>query len=121
MCFTIKKGAKAPKNRIAWKVMRITSSGLLRSFIYDGGPYEPGQVVHRSKGPTSIYGYSRNGMYVYLNERYAEQIVHNWPNEVVVRVKVSSKDFLHLEKNYDEVATYEKITICEDQPYFDWV
>jgi hypothetical protein len=131
MCFQIEKFASRPRSRIAYKIVTRTPAGYLRSVtgkrFKPKGQYwsTPGATVHRSKGPTSKEGNwgsgnknAAHGIYVFRTVKDAKNMLWS-PGQVILKVLVDPADWLHNDR-YAGVATYEKVTIAEDQPYLDW-
>jgi hypothetical protein len=95
-------------------------------------------VVKRSRGKTathSRWGYhshSLNGIYVYLSRKQAEYVAKTSGRHcVVLEVEVDPEDHIyssHLggwgrwtdHNRKVRTATYEKVTVKEDQTYIDW-
>jgi hypothetical protein len=87
----------------------------------------PGAIVERDKGRTYNTGptyYSwcssaLHGIYVYTSEPGAKRCLYD-SQKVILKVLVNPKDLLHTSIDGD-VATYERVTVAENQPWIDWL
>jgi hypothetical protein len=117
MCFTIDPRVKAPKKRIAFKV--VYTPFIIGSSDYDylsehkRFAYKRGKTYSLPEGFTSsVCGSAREGFYVFLSRREA-RAHRGTDGGVVIRVQVHPKDFLHggLSNNKEKVATYKRIKV----------
>jgi hypothetical protein len=110
MCFKI-SGFPAPKNKTAWKVVRVDGSGMW-SRTYPERPWQRG-VTNRATGrrvrrPGRS---SKGGVYVYLTRRSAinHKVGDMKDRLVLLRVKVSPDEFIACDA-FRTVATYQTAT-----------
>ncbi len=134
MCFLIDRTAKQPRIKYAWKLVRFTKHGYLRSVVYDtGAPWSyPGAIVRRSPGSTvresswhtNNVAHASRGIYVYRRLRDAEYEVRNCNDLVILKVEVLPTDWLYssvVQRAWHlHMSTYEKVRVAEDQPYLEW-
>ena len=141
MCFVIDERGEIPRNKYAWKVVEIGPDGYLRSLHYSAKIWQPGVTARRSHGPTTCgidYDYllplrhlswrrAEHGIYVFLHEQAARKNLrsfHKTKTFVLMKVHVDAEDFLFRNEistlRPDHIATYEKVTPCERQPYLTW-
>lgn len=122
MCFEISRGAKAPKQRIAYKRVYPAGNGSRQSLYYpDGGIcWRNGDVVTASSNGAPLrYSVgnkatqrSKHGIYVYLTKHAAMK--HVCIGEIIIAVRVSPRSFLYRgkRKNGDGlVATYRRVRV----------
>ncbi len=147
MCFSIRKSAKRPLDRYAYKLVEITPDGTVQSLIMGKG-LQTGENK-RSRGPTkredeyTPWPRARHGIYVYRTLREAKyqlkphlrQRQQKYVNDgvikfkridgsfsgyvAIIRVNVDPADWLHTSID-GKMATYKKVTIPERQPYITW-
>ena len=135
MCFVIDFTAERPINKVAYKIVQLTSAGYLRSthFFRGSDTYwsTPGATVHRSTGPTHRSGFwgiepcSSHGIYVYRTLASARRALRDFHDEpaVILKVLIDPADWIqssYLPPRQLAIATYDKVTVAENQPYLDW-
>ena len=135
MCFKINPYAKPPRAKYAYKVVELTPFGNLQSVLYPQRTHPwsyPGEVVHRSKGPTSssrTYAgdrtrNARHGIYVFHRLQDAKYSLCWCRDRIILKVAVDQKDWLYSNKHSpfltEHISTYDKVTVCKEQPYLDW-
>ena len=126
MCFWIDRNARRPRQRVAWKVMRLCykrTGGYLYSMnYYRHDKYTLGDTIvakNETAFPEDVY--ARGGVYVYTDLAEAQR--WNWTGCAIVKVYVNPKDWLQssasFECMYGRVRTYQKVRIAppSDQPY----
>ena len=129
MCFTIltegcNKQAYADqrRKRVAYKVVKLSRYGSVRSLMR-AKLWATG-VHTRSNGPTSRRGIhntkkANHGIYVYTTFAEARRCRYEGYGEVILKVYVKGSDLLHLDMN-GKRATYDKVTVTENQPELEW-
>lgn len=138
MCFIIDPHGVVPSCRVAWKVVHVSESGYVYPIHFRWHKkrriYQPGIAVHDRSGKAKTWvrsPYDRrsrvahSGIYVYLTKKAAmcENSIPGtgWGDRcILMRVSVDPKDFLFRCKVAD-IATYRRVDVDVDQPYFDWV
>ena len=138
MCFIIDEKARTPGNRIAWKIVAIDSQGELQSLYYrDGEAWYPdethslGSYAVTSCAVTRYINKAYMGYYVYLSKRAAKQVLRQMTlcvydyeavhKLVLLRMEVSSEDFLFRGKGSDStITTYKKVKVSKHQPEIEF-
>lgn len=120
MCFNIDPKAKPWRNQRAWKRLKLYDNGRLASPFYSHYQWSTG-INRMDRGATyyvTLYGdaVAMHGIYVYKTKKQA--LLRVCHDEVVVRLRVDSKDFLHTDGK--DQATYRKVELVENQPYIEW-
>lgn len=126
MCFTIAKGRRAPRTRVAWKVLRLlygTQSELasIHSYGLENGFHRwlPGQVKVANDGVTTTAtgDETEHGIYVFLTEEAAikKAMLGHSSNRRLVKVLVDPKDFLFRSEDGAE-CTYSKVRLSRAKP-----
>lgn len=119
MCFFIDQNATSRKSKVAWKVVDLCHNGDLKSEFYSKFYNYPGEDIHRKPGKTSnSWGSNaKSGIYVFGTLKEAE----DWcgPYQIILKLKVSPADWLY-SSVYGDDHTYDKVTVCENQPYIEW-
>lgn len=130
MCFTVLNESlnkqaytKQRRRRVAYKVVELKRNGsvssLMRAKLWTTG------VHKRSKGPSMVKGRfkhthkSGHGIYVYTTLAMADACRYTGYGEAILKVYVKGSDLLNLDLN-GRRATYDKVTVTEDQPELEW-
>lgn len=128
MCFILADKQERWENKTVWKILRIRGESLeslhgmgrklnwwANTWVKAEGSPNPraggflGTPLFRSAG----------GIYVYKSEVSAGNRCRFYYNAVLIRLKVDPEDFLHHDR-YNEIATYRKVYLDEDQPFVDF-
>jgi hypothetical protein len=110
MCMTIDTAVTKLNKRIVWKVFD-KESGKIAS-LYKGVKYPKGELVERSRGPTTRanadgVAVSGAGLYFYRTRAIAKSEAARWYGAYIAKCRVSPKDFIAASCDVREVM-YER-------------
>jgi len=131
MCFRIDLSAERPKRRKAYKVVVITRSGLVHSYVHNKQwQCNKTHSIRRCAKTKNILVYShqaREGIYVYDTVAAARNHIleRNYDScLVIMRVNVDPADWLYSSSSKNSwdagISTYRKVYVPEEQPYMKW-
>ena len=132
MCFKINQKVKSSNCKIGYKVVRLFPAGTLRSVLYGRADWNtPRGMRRRSPGPTWVRSmpwivdslstgrYAKHGIYIFRSVQIARCNCYPVDGDVILKVLLKPEDFI-FEDSDGKIATYQKVTIAEEQPYLDW-
>lgn len=139
MCFIINHRIRRSTRRTAYKLVQVhRRTSRVSSLVHNSKYWEPG-VHHCSVGPITSRGgrYAECGIYVYntlaaaykaLRRKYSGNyrgwFTRPWHTYdlVIMKVIVEPADFLFQSNGEDDqdVSTYRRVTVPEEQPYMEW-